>query len=70
MNISDTIVIDIYPWAEPTEEQKRFFDALPTEEKRRLIREAIEKGFDSGISERSMPDIVAKAKARLKAGEL
>ncbi len=66
MNVTDTIVIDVYPWAAPTDEQKRMFDALPIEEKRRMIREAIEQGFSSGISERSVAEIVADAKARLK----
>jgi len=59
MNVSDSITIDVYPWAAPTEEQKRMFNALPPEEKRRMIREAIEQGFASGISERTTAEMSA-----------
>ncbi|HEY8575547.1 MAG TPA: hypothetical protein VIL88_04320 [Devosia sp.] len=40
------------------------FDALPPAEKRRLIFEAIEEGFSSGISEKSIDEILAEARAR------
>ncbi len=59
----ETIVLDVYPWAEPTDEQRRLFDALTPEEKRRLIDSAIEEGFASPISEKSMSDVIAEAKA-------
>ena len=59
----ETIVLDVYPWAEPTDEQMRMFDALTPEEKRRMIDSAIEEGFASPISETSMFDVIAEAKA-------
>ena len=62
---TETIILDIYPWAEPTDEQKRMFDSLPPEEKRRLIDEAIEEGFTGPLSDKSMQDIIAEAKAEL-----
>ncbi len=62
---TETIILDIYPWAEPTDEQKRMFDALPPEEKRRLINEAIKQGFASPLSDKSMQDVIAEAKSEL-----
>ncbi len=62
---TETIILDIYPWAEPTDEQKRMFDALPPEEKRRLIDEAIKQGFASPLSDKSMQDVIAEAKSEL-----
>ncbi len=62
---TETIILDIYPWAEPTDEQKRVFDALPPEEKRRLINEAIKQGFASPLSDKSMQDVIAEAKSEL-----
>ena len=62
---TETIILDVYPWAEPTDEQKRMFDALPPEEKRRLIDQAIEDGFTSPLSDKSMDDIIRETKAEL-----
>lgn len=62
---TETIILDVYPWAEPTDEQKRMFDALPPEEKRRLIDAAIEEGFTSPDSDKPMHDVIAEAKAEL-----
>ena len=62
---TETIILDIYPWAEPTDEQKRMFDTLPPEEKRRLIDEAIKQGFASPLSDKSMQDVIAEAKSEL-----
>ena len=58
----ETISIDVYPWAAPTLEQRAQFDALSTEEKRHLIRQAIADGFDSGPSGKSIDDIIAEAR--------
>jgi hypothetical protein len=58
----ETISIDVYPWAAPTLEQRAKFDALPLEEKRRLIRQAIADGFESGPSGKSIDDIIAEAR--------
>jgi len=54
----ETLVLDLYPWAVPTEEQKRMFDARPPEEKRAMIRAAIQEGIDSGVSGRSVAELM------------
>ena len=51
MNMLETISIDVYPWAAPTDEQRAWFDALSVEEKRAAIVAAIEEGFSSPPSE-------------------
>jgi len=58
----ETISIDVYPWAAPTAEQRAQFDALPVEEKRRMIRQAVAEGFDSGPSGKSVDEIIAEAR--------
>ena len=63
MTKPETISIDVYPWAVPTLEQRAMFDALPAEEKRRMIREAIAEGFESGSSQKSIDDIIAEARS-------
>lgn len=65
MSDTKTIIIDVYPWAAPTEAQKRMFDALSPEEQRKMIDAAIEEGFESGLSNRSIREIVDEAKAEL-----
>ena len=59
---TETIVLDIYPWAEPTDEQKRMFDALPLTEKRRMIDQAIADGFDDPLSEKTVDEVIAESK--------
>jgi P2-related tail formation protein len=63
MNMLETISIDVYPWAMPTAEQRAWFDALTPEEKRRAIQAAIEDGFESGISEKTVDDILGQARS-------
>ncbi len=63
MNMLETISIDVYPWAVPTAEQRAWFDALTPEEKRRVIQAAIEEGFESGISEKTVDDILREARS-------
>lgn len=58
MDTLETINIDVYPWAAPTPEQRAMFDALSPEEKRKAILAAIEEGFDSPLSEKSIDDII------------
>ncbi|WP_263495320.1 hypothetical protein [Mesorhizobium sp. CO1-1-8] len=41
MTMLETISIDVYPWAAPTEEQRAWFDALSPDEKRKTILAAI-----------------------------
>ena len=62
MDKPETITIDVYPWAAPTAEQRAQFDALPLEEKRRLIRQAIADGFESGPSGKSIEEIIVEAR--------
>ncbi len=61
---NEAIIIDVYPWAVPTEDQMRWFDSLPVAEKRKLIAEAIREGEDSGISDRRPSDILADVLSR------
>ncbi len=59
-------IIDSYPWAVPTEEQKRMFDALTDEEQLKMLQEALIEGEESGISEKSFDEIIEKARAKIK----
>lgn len=63
MNMLDTTSIDFYPWAAPTPEQRAWFDALSVENKRKAIQAAIDEGFESGISEKSIDDILREARS-------
>ena len=58
---------DVFPWATPTLEQIAEFDALSPEEQLDRVRQAVREGFDSGIAEQSVEDILARAKARARA---
>ncbi len=67
MNKAESIVVDVYPWAEPTEEQKKFFDSLPPEEKRRMIEAAVKDGIASGPAEEvSVETLIEESKAQRK----
>lgn len=61
MDTIETISIDVYPWAAPTPEQRAAFDALSPADKRKAILAAIEEGFDSPPSGKSIDDIIAEA---------
>lgn len=63
MNMLETINIDVYPWAVPTAEQRAWFDALSPDEKRKAIQVAIEEGFSSPQSGKSIEDILREARA-------
>jgi hypothetical protein len=63
MDTLETINIDVYPWAVPTAEQRAWFDALPIAEKRKAIIAAINEGFESPVSEKSIDDIIREARA-------
>jgi len=65
MSTIETISIDVYPWAAPTDEQRAWFDALSPEAKRQAIEAAIEEGFSSPISAKSIDDIISEARAAL-----
>ena len=65
MNKAESIVVDVYPWAEPAEEQKKFFDSLPLEEKRRMIEAAVKEGIASGPAEEASADgLIAELQKR------
>ena len=40
--------MDCYPWAVPTEEQRRMFDALSYDEQLKMVQDAITEGLESG----------------------
>lgn len=63
MDETEKLSIAVYPWAAPTVEQKAMFEALPLDAKRRLIADAIEDGFNSGVSEKTIDEILAEARA-------
>lgn len=50
----------------PTKEQKLIFDALSYEEQLKMLQDAITKGLESGISDKSFDEIIAEAKAEIK----
>lgn len=62
MNMLETISIDVYPWAAPTPEQRAWFDALSPDEKRKAIQAAIDEGFKSPLSSKSIEDIINEAR--------
>jgi hypothetical protein len=49
--------MDVYPWAAPTPEQKRMFDALPYDEQLKMVQDALAEGLESGISDKSVDQI-------------
>lgn len=63
MNTLETISIDVHPWAAPTQEQRAWFDALSPDEKRKAIQAAIDEGFNSPLSGKSIEDIINEARA-------
>jgi len=63
MNMLETISIDVYPWAVPTKEQRAWFDALSPDEKRKALQAALEAGFSSPLSHKSIDDIIREARA-------
>ena len=63
MNMLETISIDVYPWAAPTQEQRAWFDALSPDEKRKAIQAGIDEGFKSPLSSKSIEDIINEARA-------
>jgi hypothetical protein len=62
MDTIETISIDVYPWAAPSPEQRAAFDALSPADKRKAILAAIEEGFESPVSEKSIDDIIREAR--------
>lgn len=56
---------DIMPSATPSEDEIRRWNALPRDEQLSRLRQALIEAEQSGISDRSMDDIKAAARARL-----
>jgi hypothetical protein len=57
------IIIDFYPWAVPTEEQKRMFDELSQDQQLKMLQEALIEGEKSGdAGALDMEDIRREAK--------
>ncbi len=52
MSTSCEKTMDIYPWAAPTEEQKRMFDALSYDEQLKMVQEAISQGMQTRADDR------------------
>lgn len=63
MNMLETISINVYPWAAPTDEQRAWFDSLTAEKKREVIDAAIAEGFSAPLSSKSIDDILREARA-------
>ena len=59
-------IIDSYPWAVPTEEQKRMFDELSQDQQLKMLQDALIEGEESGISDKSLDEITEKARAEMK----
>jgi hypothetical protein len=66
MDHPEHLAIDVYPWAQPTPEQRRMFDALSPLDKRAIILAAIENGFESPLSSEATDDLRAKFTAKFR----
>jgi hypothetical protein len=53
-----------YPWAAPTAEQRRRFDALPDDQQKKLIEQMLTEADDSGVSDRTVSEILSAVLAR------
>ncbi len=56
---------DIMPSAAPTDDEIRRWQALPVEEQRKRLEKAVLDGFNSGISDRSIEDIIADCRKKI-----
>lgn len=56
---------DIMPSATPTEDEIRRWQALPRDEQLKRMQQALDEAFASGLSERTMDDIMATARERV-----
>jgi hypothetical protein len=54
----------IASFATPTEAEIAYFEALPADEQRALLKAEIEKGFVGDLSSRSVDEIMADARMR------
>ena len=65
MSKTKTITDDIMPSATPTDDEIRRWQALPRDEQQKRLQKAIEDGFHSGVSTRSIDEIIKDANARM-----
>jgi hypothetical protein len=63
----DIDTIKISSWAAPTAEDEAILEGLTDEQYRALLRREIRKGFDSGISSKTMDDVWQEALRKVKA---
>jgi hypothetical protein len=65
MSKSQTKLDDIMPSAAPGEDQLRRWHALPRSVRQQRLAAAVEQGFASGVSQRTIDEIIADAHARV-----
>jgi len=58
--------IQLYPWAEPTAEQRAWFDTLSPKARRKAIANAIEEGFRGPPSCKTIDEIIQEARTEGK----
>jgi hypothetical protein len=63
-----TVAPKISSFANPAEEDIAILESLPSERRLELLRAEIDKGFESGVSNRTMDEILATARAKARAG--
>ncbi len=59
------VAYELMPSAAPSEEEIARWLALPREERERRVQRALEIGFSSGVSTRSIDEIIADARRLL-----
>ena len=65
--MNDRKTIPSYPWAAPTQEQMRMFEALSYEEQLKMLQDVLTEGEESGISDKSFDEIIDEARSEIKA---
>lgn len=64
---TETKIDDIMPSAAPSDDEIRRWQVLPRDEQHRRLQKAIDAGFNSGISTRSIDEIISDAHQRVTA---
>lgn len=62
-----TVARKISSFAAPTDEEIAWFERLPPAQQRALLRAEIDKGFTDGVSDRTVDEIIAAARAKAAA---
>lgn len=63
-----TIAHKISCFATPTEEDIALFESLSPEQQLALLRAETDKGFASGLSDKTFDEVVVEARAKARAG--